>query len=71
MSAAKEIETHDTGFKFGAADIRRYASIEGKVWFEIITPKAELEIYVAPGGKIRVWDKKTGKEIDLNSEVKE
>ena len=63
-------EITEFGFTFGALEARRISEWNGRAVIKLLTPKAELEVYVTPGGKVRIWNKKTGKEVDLNGEVK-
>ena len=48
------------GFKYGAAEIKRFFSDEKKGWvvLGLNTPKEELQIYVTKTGKVRIYSAK-------------
>jgi len=62
-------EITEFGFTFGALEVSRINEWRGRAIIKLLSPKAELDVYVTPTGKVRIWNKKTDKEVDLNGEV--
>ena len=50
-----EIHFADTqyGFEYGAAEVERLHSNDGRVWLGVKTPREELQIYITKTGLIR------------------
>ncbi len=51
------MRTHFTntqyGFEYGAAEVERLHSDDGRVWLGVKTPREELQIYITKTGLIR------------------
>lgn len=56
------------GFEYGSLNIQRCCSDEQKGWVlvNVKTKKNNIDIYATKTGKIRLFNKKSGKEILIN-----